>query len=150
MYIQTLLMTSALVFAGQQSSEGLSVSPQVSKIEPRVGKPGTVLIISGLSLGKDAVDEVYLTDHRFDLKVKVLEQSGDKLKIRIPPFIKAGRQQLLLLTSGKNPVYLEQPVWVQVEDNSDDKEILAQKEAAPAKESASGDSNKPDKPDDRP
>ena len=149
MYITTLILTSALVFAGQQSDDRVQ-SPQVTQMEPRVGKPGTVVVISGISLGKDAVDEVYLTDHRFDLKVKILEQSGDKLKIRIPPFVKAGRQQLLLLTGGKNPVYLEQPVWVQVEDASDDKEVVAQKETAAAKETAAGDGNKPDKPEDRP
>jgi len=137
------------VFAGQQNDDRI-LSPQVTKLEPRSGKAGTVVVITGISLGIDAVDEVYLTDHRFDLKVKILEQSGDKLKIRIPPFVKAGRQQLLLLTAGKNPVYLEQPVWVQVEDASDDKEVVAQKETSAAKESAAGDGNKPDKPDDRP
>jgi hypothetical protein len=121
-------------------------------MEPRVGKPGTVIVIKGMSLGKEEVDEVYLTDHRFDLKVKVLEQSGDRLKIRIPPFVKPGRQQLLLLTGGKNPTYLEQPVWIQVEEAGEDKEVVAHKDggSAATKESAAGDGNKPDKPEDRP
>lgn len=149
MYITTLILTSALAFAGQQNDDRVP-SPQVTQMEPRVGKAGTVVVISGISLGKDAVDEVYLTDHRFDLKVKVLEQSGNTLKIRIPPFVKPGRQQLLLLTAGKNPIYLEQPVWVQVEDAGDDKEVVARKETIAAKESSAGDGNKPDKPDDRP
>lgn len=149
MLFTMIVMTSAFVFAGQQNEDS-NLSPQALRMEPRVAKPGTVITISGISLGKDAVDEVYLTDHRFDLKVKVLEQSGDKIKIRVPPFVKAGRQQLLILTRGKTPIFLEQPVWVQVED-LDEKEILAQKESSAAnKEAAAGDGNKPDKPDDRP
>ena len=145
MIAAALFVTSALAVMGLVDD----LSPQADKMEPRAGKPGTVLVISGISLNKEQVDEVYLTDHRFDVKVKILEQTADKLKIRIPPFVKPGRQQLLLLTTGKNPVYLEQPVWVQVEDMNEEKEIVAQKEAG-AKETGSGDSNKPDKPEDKP
>jgi hypothetical protein len=149
MIITTLILTSTLVFAGQQTEDKV-LSPQATKMEPRSGKAGTVVTILGMSLGKEAVDEVYLTDHRFDLKVKVLEQTGDKIKIRIPPFVKPGRQQLLFLTTGKNPIYLEQPIWVQVEEAGDDKEVVAQKETTAAKEAGAGDGNKPDKPEDRP
>ena len=145
MLISTLLLTSVLAVAGQQNEDYKS-SPQATKMEPRVAKAGTVVVITGVSLGKEAIDEVYLTDHRFDLKVKVLEQTGDKLKIRIPPFIKPGRQQLLLLTTGKTPIYLEQPVWLMVESSLDDKEVLAKDSGSPAKETAAGDGNKPDKP----
>ena len=70
-------------------------------------------------MGKSKVDEVFLTDHRFDLKVKVLEQTETILKIRVPPFVKPGRQQLLFLTKGTNPVYLEQPLFVLVEFEDD-------------------------------
>ena len=95
-------------------------SPQATRLEPRVAKPGAVLTITGVSLGKARVEEVYLTDHRFDIKVKVLEQTDSTLRIRVPPFAKAGRQQLLLLTSGADPVYLEEPVFVLVEVEEDD------------------------------
>ena len=70
-------------------------------------------------MGKSKVDEVFLTDHRFDLKVKVLEQTETTLKIRVPPFAKAGRHQLLFLTKGTDPAYLEQPVFVLVELEDD-------------------------------
>ena len=64
---------------------------------------------------KAKVDDAFLTDHRFDLKVKVLEQTPTSLKFRIPPFIKPGRHQLLLQTSGDSPKLLEQPVYVTID-----------------------------------
>lgn len=90
--------------------------PQTDRLEPRTAQVGTVITITGKALDKEHVDEVYLTDHRFDMKVKVLEQSDTTLKIRVPPFAKPGRLQLLLLTSGDKPAYLEQPLYVQVNE----------------------------------
>ncbi len=48
--------------------------------------------------------------------MKILEQSATTLKIRIPPFAKPGRFQLLFLTTGKPPVLLEQPFSIQIEE----------------------------------
>ena len=62
------------------------------------------------------MDEVYLTDHTFDMKVKVLDQTEDSIEFRIPPFVKPGRLQLLVKTAGKEPVLLEQPVYITVEE----------------------------------
>jgi hypothetical protein len=146
MLFTTIILTSTFVLAAGQAADELA--PQATKLEPKTGKPGTIVVIKGVSLDKTKVDEVYLTDHRFDIKVKVLEQTEDTLKIRIPPFVKPGRQQLLLLTGGKIPTYLEQPVWVLVESVDDkDKEVVAEKKDATPKETTSGDGNKPDKPD---
>ena len=99
--------------------QGSGMSPEASRMEPRIVKPGMIVTITGVALGQSKVDEVYLTDHRFDLKVKVLEQSETSMKIRVPPFVKAGRQQLLILSKGKDPAYLEQPVFVLVELDED-------------------------------
>ena len=55
------------------------------------------------------MDEVYLTDHTFDMKVKVLDQTDDSIEFRIPPFVKPGRLQLVVKTAGKEPLLLEQP-----------------------------------------
>lgn len=94
-------------------------SPQADSLEPKSGKAGSILRVVGKSLAKPGVDEVYLTDHRFDLKVKVLEQTDTHISFRIPPFVKPGRLQLLFLTGGKNPLFLEQPFYVQIEDGED-------------------------------
>lgn len=94
-------------------------APQADSLEPKNGKAGSVLRVVGKSLAKPGVDEVYLTDHRFDLKVKVLEQTDTYIAFRIPPFVKPGRLQLLFLTGGNNPLFLEQPFYVQIEDGEE-------------------------------
>jgi hypothetical protein len=81
------------------------------------------------------VDEVYLTDHTFDMKVKVLGQSEDIIEFRIPPSVKPGRLQLLVKTTGHEPVLLEQPVFITVEEP---KETLEATAATPNTAPASG------------
>jgi len=90
--------------------------PVMSKVLPESGKTGSVLKIQGTFLGKTKVDEVYLSDHTFDMKVKVLEQTEDSIEIRIPPFAKPGRLQFVVKTAGKEPVILEQPLYITVEE----------------------------------
>jgi hypothetical protein len=103
----------------------LAQVPQMTKVQPDSGKIGSVLRIRGLYLDKAKVDEVYLTDHTFDMKVKVLDQTEDSIEIRIPPSAKPGRLQLLVKTAGKEPMLLEQPVFVTVEEKKDDGEVAA-------------------------
>ena len=108
------LVLSLLSLAG---AAALSAQvPVMQKVEPDSGNIGSVLRINGVFLGKTKVDEVYLTDHTFDMKVKVLDQTDDSIQFRIPPFVKPGRLQLLVRTAGKEPVLLEQPVYTTVEE----------------------------------
>ena len=86
------LVLSLLCFAGAASLP--AQVPVMSKVLPDSGKIGSVLKIQGVYLGKTKVDEVYLTDHTFDMKVKVLDQTEDFIEFRIPPFVKPGRLQL--------------------------------------------------------
>ena len=110
--------------------------PQADRMEPKIARVGMVLTISGRALDQDHVDEVYLTDHRFDMKVKIVEQSDTTLKIRVPPFVKPGRLQLLLLSKGDRPAYLEQPMYVQVEDGEalpEEPAVITKSTTPPAK-----------------
>ena len=93
--------------------------PQMSTVQPDNGQIGTVLRVHGLYLGKDKVDEVYLTDHTFDMKVKVLDQTDDSVEIRIPPSAKPGRLQFLVKTTGKKPLLLEQPLYITVQEKEE-------------------------------
>ncbi len=104
------------LLAASTTAFGFQGYPQADNLEPRAAKVGTVLTITGTALARQHVEEVYLTDHRFDMKVKILEQSENTIKIRIPPFAKPGRLQLLFLTAGEKPAYLEQPLYVQVDE----------------------------------
>ena len=90
--------------------------PQMATVQPDNGQVGSVLQVHGLYLGKEKVEEVYLTDHTFDMMVKVLDQKEDTIEFRIPPSAKPGRLQLLVKTAGKNPMLLEQPVYVTIRE----------------------------------
>ena len=108
----TRITLIASAFCGLLAAE----APQAATLSPSNATPGAELSVKGVFLGKDRVQEVYLTDHKFDLRVKVLEQTETTIKFRIPPFAKPGRMQLMLLVPGKVPKLLEQPVYVTVED----------------------------------
>ncbi|MGB6946631.1 MAG: hypothetical protein WBE37_29820 [Bryobacteraceae bacterium] len=105
--------------------------PVMHTVQPDSGKIGSVLKVQGVFLGKTSVDEVYLTDHTFDMKVKVLAQTNDWIEFRVPPFVKPGRLELLLKTAGKDPVLMEQPVYITIEEPKT-KEILEATTKAPA------------------
>ena len=103
--------------------------PVMRKVQPDSGKIGSVLRANGVFLDKAKVDEVYLTDHTFDMKVKVLGQTDDYIEFRIPPSVKPGRLQLLVKTTGREPLLLEQPVFITVEEP---KETLQAAATAPS------------------
>ena len=106
-----------LVLMGARIATG--ASPQMTNVEPAKGKIGSVLCVTGVNLDKQQVDEVYLTDHTFDMMVKVLEQTEKSIKFRIPPAAKPGRVQLVIKTSGSDAILLEQPVWVTIEEGNE-------------------------------
>jgi hypothetical protein len=43
------------------------------------------------------------------MKVKVLDQTDDYIEFRIPPFVKPGRLELLVKTTGKEPMLWNSP-----------------------------------------
>jgi len=95
------------------------LAPQISTVLPRVVKPGDTVTVTGVSLGEDRVEEVYLSDHKFDMKVKVLEQDAKVIKFRVPPFAKPGRMQLLMLMKAEkeeDPKLLELPAYLLIEE----------------------------------
>jgi hypothetical protein len=129
------LFLSLLCLAGAASLP--AQVPVMHDVQPDSGKIGSVLRVHGVFLGKARVDEVYLTDHTFDMKVKVLDQTDEYIEFRVPPFVKPGRLELLVKTTGKEPVLLEQPVYITIEEPKE-KETLEATSAAPATPPANG------------
>jgi hypothetical protein len=119
-----LVLSLSLFCIGAAASLSAQV-PVMNKVQPDSGKIGSVLRIDGVFLGKAKVDEVYLTDHTFDMKVKVLDQTDASIEFRIPPSAKPGRLQLLVKTTGHDPVLLEQPVFITVEEPKETLEAAA-------------------------
>ena len=108
-FIAPVLVMFGFVLAAQQSM------PRMTTVEPANGKVGDVLVVAGENLEKAAVKEVYLTVGNTDLKVEVTEQAATELKFKIPAKATAGRYSIMILTAGKEPKLIEQPVKVTVE-----------------------------------
>lgn len=89
--------------------------PRMTGVEPGNGKVGDVLTAAGENLEKVNVVELYLTDGKNDLKVDVTAQTAKELKFKIPDKAKPGRFSLMILTGGKDPKLIEQPVRVTIE-----------------------------------
>ena len=121
--MRLIFVTTLLCFglAGSLSAQ----APQMNTVQPQGGKVGAVLRVRGLYLGKAKVEEVYLSDHTLDMKVKVLDQNDDAIEFRIPPSVKPGRLQLVVKTTGKQPLILEQPVYITVEEPKETTEIAS-------------------------
>ncbi len=64
-------------------------SPQVTSIDPASGKVNETATVAGENLDKPGVSAVYLSDEKNDYKAAVMEQSADKIVIKIPQ-VKAG------------------------------------------------------------
>jgi hypothetical protein len=100
---------------------GDDLAPQITGVTPKVVKPGDSVTVTGVSLGEDRVDELYLSDHKFDMRVKVLEQTAKMIKFRVPPLSKPGRMQLLMLMKAEkedDPKLLELPAYLLIEEIS--------------------------------
>jgi hypothetical protein len=109
-FVALLLVTASLAVYAQQAS------PRMTSAEPQNGKRGDVIAVTGENLQKDLVAKVYLTDGKNDIVVEVTEQTATSLKFRIPAKIDAGRLALMVLTAGKEPKLIEQPVKVTIEE----------------------------------
>ena len=116
--LRSLIPSVALLGAALTSSAFAQV-PQMTSVSPGGGKIGSVLQVTGVHLDQSKVDEVYLSDHTLDMMVKVLEQSDGSIKFRVPPSVNPGRLQLVVKTAGKNPMILEQPVYITVEEGKE-------------------------------
>src|SRR5436305_12276628 len=89
--------------------------PRMSTVEPGSGKAGDVVAVTGENLEKANVTKVYLTDGKNDFECTVTGQTATEIKIKIMDKA-AGRLAIMILTGGKEPKLIEQPVKVPVEE----------------------------------
>ena len=89
--------------------------PRCTTVEPSNGKSGDILTVNGENLSSTIVAELYFTDGKDDIKAAMLEQTATAIKFKVPAKIAAGRWRLMVLTKGKEPKLIEQPVRVEIE-----------------------------------
>lgn len=90
--------------------------PRCTTVEPMSGKVGTEIVVTGENLSKDTVAKLYLTDGSNDIEIAMTEQTATSIKAKIPATAKVGeRYKLMILTKGKEPKLIEQPVRFEIE-----------------------------------
>lgn len=104
-----ILVAASFVAYAQQAM------PRMTSVDPMSGKKGDVIVISGENLQKEIVAKVFLTDGKNDIPVQVTEQTATSIKFTIPAKA-AGRLTLMVLTSGKDAKYIEQPVKLTIDE----------------------------------
>jgi hypothetical protein len=110
-----LSLILALLAAVSVSVYAQQPMPRMTTVDPGNGKVGDVIAVAGENLDKTLVDKVYLTDGKNDIVVEVTEQAATAIKFKIPAKAQPGRFSLMLLTKGKEPKLIEQPVKVTVD-----------------------------------
>jgi hypothetical protein len=110
-----LAFVVSLLVAASFAAHAQPAMPRMLAVDPGNGKKGDVITVTGENLQKDLVSKVYLTDGKNDLIVEVTEQTDTAIKFKIPVKATAGRLSLMILTSGKDAKYIEQPVKLTID-----------------------------------
>jgi len=91
--------------------------PRFTAVDPTAGKVGTLITVTGENIGTNIVAKVYFTDGQNDIEVLATDHTSTSLKVKIPDRAKVGvRYKLMILTRGKDPKLIEQPVRVEVQE----------------------------------
>ncbi len=108
-FVVSLLVAASFAASAQQAM------PRMTSVDPLNGKAGDMIVVTGENLAKEAVSKVFLTDGKNDIPVVVSEQSATSIKFKIPEKA-SGRLTLMVLTTGKDAKYIEQPVKLTIGD----------------------------------
>jgi hypothetical protein len=108
-FVTLLFLVASLGAFAQQTM------PRMTTVDPGNGKAGDEITVAGENLEKAQVAKVYLTDGKNDTVLDLTEQTATSIKFKIPTKATAGRFALMLLTTGKEPKLIEQPVKLTVE-----------------------------------
>ncbi len=75
-------------------------SPQVTTVDPANGKVNDTVTVAGSNIGKASVSAVYFSDDKNDYKATVVDQSDDKITLKVPQ-VKAGDYNISIQVGDK-------------------------------------------------
>ena len=84
---QLLLMAVALLTASLALAQA---GPHVAGVAPEAGKVDSNMTVTGENLGKDTVVGIYLSDDKSDFPATVVEQSAEKIVVKVPQVVPGG------------------------------------------------------------
>ena len=89
-------------------------SPRLSTVTPDTGKSGAEFAATGEHLTKTDFKDLFLTNGKDDIKLRIVTQKEDAIQFQVPATTKPGRYTLMFLSAdGKQ--YIEQPVKLTIE-----------------------------------
>ncbi len=111
-----LLIFVPIVCAGPRDQTPPPPTPIIKFVQPETAKAGDEITVTGTSLDKTAVAQVYLTQGDKTIRVKVTSQTDTEVKFNVPESVKAGRFGIMVLTTGGEEArYIDEPVFLSVE-----------------------------------
>jgi hypothetical protein len=75
-------------------------SPQVTGVDPALGKVNDTITVNGSNVGKESVSAVYLSDDKNDYRSTIVEQTNEKITMKVPQ-VKAGSYNISLQVGDK-------------------------------------------------
>jgi hypothetical protein len=82
MALALLLAAALLLLSASRGSA--QTSPTISSVDPTSGKVNDTITIMGANLAKPHVSAVFLSDRTTDHKASVVQQSDDKIVMKVP------------------------------------------------------------------
>jgi hypothetical protein len=113
--IVCLLSLSFAAAIAAASDEPYRPVPMIKAVEPDTVKVGDVLTATGANLDKTLVASLFMIQGENTIEVKMTSQTENAIKFAVPATAKPGRFQLMVLTTGTKPQFLEEPVFFTVE-----------------------------------
>ena len=92
-----VLLAAIVVLSSLAIAQG---TPQVTAVDPATGKVNDTVTVSGSDLGKTTVSSVYLSDDKNDYKATIVDQSNDKITMKVPQ-VKPGDYNVSLQVGDK-------------------------------------------------
>ncbi len=89
--------------------------PMIKAVDPDSVKAGEQLTATGTHLAKASVASLYMIQGEKTIQVSVQSQTEEAIQFKVPADVTKGRFQFMILTTGANPQYLEEPVYFTVE-----------------------------------
>ena len=109
-----LCLSFAAAFASA-ADEPYHPVPMIKAVEPDSVKVGDILTATGSHLGQNTVGGLFMIQGEKTIEVKISKQTEEAVTFAVPASVKPGRYQLMVLTKGTNPQFLEEPVYFTVE-----------------------------------
>ena len=92
-----IFLAGVILFASLAVAQN---APQVSGVDPASGKVNDTVTVSGSNLGKGSVSSVYLSDDKSDFKAAIVDQSDDKITMKVPQ-VKPGNYNISVQVGDK-------------------------------------------------